>query len=164
MFEWLRRFFGTKAPISSEAEATRYLKSRGYHVAPPDDWDKKAEGPYVTEEERQEWRNRMETMEFPPADYSEPTPQVGMLCTYYRHPILQAAEIVKLNSSGTEVTARLEYRKAERVFTYRKDKTYREQWIRGRDAPRLVLGICESNFTAFKRHWKQAEVNAGPIR
>jgi len=84
----------------------------------------------------------------------EPQPTIGLSATVWRFPVLRAAEVTRLEDNGDRIYARVEFS----CFTKRKDGTWRELHIKGRNAPRLVLGVRESNLVLFKSWWSQNEL------
>lgn len=105
----------------------------------------------------------LETIVFPDPGHVEPYPQIGMLATAWSRPIFRAAMVTKVGNNGATIYARLEYKWGERIYTLRKDKTYRLQRDRGPKAERLVLGVKRSNIIYFKKWWSDSDLEAGRI-
>lgn len=96
---------------------------------------------------------------FPPANYVEPPPTVGMPCAVVQGDVVRRAVIAVLGDR--RIDARLEYKRHAVPFKRRSDGLWIEDGLKGRDAPRLVLGLSATNFKQFKKWYTDDEVRCG---
>lgn len=96
---------------------------------------------------------------FPPAGYREPAVAAGLEATVVQGEVLRRAKI--LEASPRRLVACLEYKRGRVGFTKRSNGIWREEGLRGEDAPRLVLGIGATNFRRFKQWYTDDEVRCG---
>lgn len=95
---------------------------------------------------------------FPPSDYKNVTPEIGMEATMWYPPVKR---LVCINSiTKNELGVCVEYSTRNKTFTLRKNGSYKEKY----GSSELFLDVSETNFVEFKQWYSRAELEAGPLR
>lgn len=96
---------------------------------------------------------------FPPAGHREPAASAGLDATVAHGEVLRRARVIEV--SPRRLVVCLEYKRGRVGFTKRSDGAWREEGLKGHEAPRLVLGIGASNFRRFKKWYTDEEMRRG---
>lgn len=100
----------------------------------------------------------LDTVTFPPKNYSVVPPVIGMEATIWAPPIKRLALIKSVSKHELEVS--VEYSAQNKIFTLRKNGFYKEK----HGSSELYINFAETNFVEYKQWYYRSELEAGPLR